>query len=405
MARFVLRTALFGLSAASLLLAGCANTVVSPAPIDEIKASPAAKSAKKAPDKPIPMAMPTIDALKGDGLYYFDNAEPSRFFITDAIATNGRRPVKEEFRRGGSHGFTWGSGAAAVLRNGRAMDPKAVESVSVGKNGAVMLHFKPTEKTAGKDAMMLSLKLEAYDLSGLPIGDYLVTRSGKSTPAGYFIAGRYVFPKGSVGYRAVLTTSRDEVIVPTKQAFTGSNSIEAFSKRFTKEIPYCLRYVPGKRAEPIGMRFDEPIVKKTERIKGRMVEKAQSGEVALYPVKKGTLFCEKTSDRPIAEADWTLRWVNGTRTISFEFPESIDANDFGVPRAHRNALRVALAEEKIGRTVKLVPARLWLKNRPITDYQWRFNRTAAEAVEAALNATQDRREAWEAKQKRPQAKK
>lgn len=398
-----LRT-LLALTSAGLLLTGCAGNVVDPAPIETVQAKTAQGQAGKAkqPDKPVPMSVATFQALRGDGLYYFDNAAPSRFFVSESIATNGRWPVEEEFRRGASHGFTWGSGAAAILRNGRALDPQAAESVSVEKNGDVILHFKSGK--GSKETLTLRLKLEAYDLSGLPIGYYLVTRSGRSTPAGYFIGERYVFPQGSVGYRAVLTTPKDEVIVPTKQAFSGSETIEAFSQRFTKEIPYCLRYIPGKRSEPIGLRFDEPIQKKTVKQKGKTVEAAQKGEVELYEVKKGTLFCAKEKERSIGEADWNLRWVNGTRTISFTFPEHLNPEDYGVAKAHRDALRVALAQEKAGKKTKLVPARLWLAGKPITDYQWRFNRKAAEAIEAALKATEEKREAWEAKQKRPQLK-
>ena len=399
MTRFTACALFLGFGAASLL-AGCASTVVSPAPLEQIQAS--TKKAQKAPDKPIPIVMPTFDALRGDGLYYFDNAEPSRFFLADAIATNGRWPVKEEFRRGGAHGFTWGSGAAAVLRSGRPLDPQAAESVSLSKDGVVTIHFEPEGRGKNEASLTLRLKLEVYDLSGLPIGYYLVTRSGKSTPAGYFIGERFVFPKGSIGYRAVLSTPRDEVIVPTRKAFTGSETIEAFSKRFTKDIPYCLRYIPGKRSDPVGLRFEEPIAKKVVKSKGKVLEASQKGEAEVYAVKKGTLFCQKASERAVAKADWTLRWINGTRTISFAFPRDISPEDYGVPRAHRDALRVAMAQEKNGRKTRLVPALLWLADRPVTDHQWRFNRRAAEAVEAAIKATEAQREAWEAKRKRPQ---
>ena len=97
--------------------------------------------------------------------------------------------------------------------------------------------------------------------------------------------------------------------------------------------------------------------------------------------------------------------MNGTRTISFTFPEHLNPEDYGVAKAHRDALRVALAQEKAGKKTKLVPARLWLAGKPITDYQWRFNETAAEAVREALEATKDARREWDAKHATKKGKK
>ena len=54
---------------------------------------------------------------------------------------------------------------------------------------------------------------------------------------------------------------------------------------------------------------------------------------------------------------------------------------------------------------KLVPARVWRANRRITDYQWRFNETAAEAVREALEATKEARREWDAKHATKKTKK
>ena len=338
--------------------------------------------------------------------------------MTDTIAENGLYDVKEEFKRGEPHGFTWGTGAAAILRKGVALDPQAIEGVSLAKDRHIIVHLRSndTSRKKGKkrsedpSGLDLHMTLEAYDMSDLPIGPYLVTRTNRTTPAGYLIGSRHTFPKGSIGYRATLWVNSDEVIVPTKNAFTGSGSIEDFSKRFTKEIPYCLRYIPGRNATPLGLKFEEPIVKKTGKdSKGRLVEVAQKGSAELYPVQKGTIFCNRDDERSLATARWSLRYVNGSRVLEFDFPDDIRAEDFGVPRTHRDALKVAFAEERVlekGKTVrKLVPARVWRANRRITDYQWRFNETAAEAVREALEATKDARREWDAKHATKKTKK
>ncbi len=409
------------LSSSLLLLTGCsstltannaAKTVAEPAKTAKAAARPKKKEA------PVPVAMPAFDALKGKGLYYFDDNKGSRFYVTDTIAENGLYDVKEEFKRGEPHGFTWGTGAAAILRKGVALDPQAIEGVSLAKDRHIIVHLRSndTSRKKGKkrsedpSGLDLHMTLEAYDMSDLPIGPYLVTRTNRTTPAGYLIGSRHTFPKGSIGYRATLWVNSDEVIVPTKNAFTGSGSIEDFSKRFTKEIPYCLRYIPGRNATPLGLKFEEPIVKKTDKdSKGRLVEVAQKGSAELYPVQKGTIFCNRDDERSLATARWSLRYVNGSRVLEFDFPDDIRAEDFGVPRTHRDALKVAFAEERVlenGKTIrKLVPARVWRANRRITDYQWRFNETAAEAVREALEATKEARREWDAKHATKKTKK
>lgn len=409
------------LSSSLLLLTGCsstltannaAKTVAEPAKTAKAAARPKKKEA------PVPVAMPAFDALKGKGLYYFDDNKGSRFYVTDTIAENGLYDVKEEFKRGEPHGFTWGTGAAAILRKGVALDPQAIEGVSLAKDRHIIVHLRSNDTSRKKEkkrsedpsGLDLHMTLEAYDMSDLPIGPYLVTRTNRTTPAGYLIGSRHTFPKGSIGYRATLWVNSDEVIVPTKNAFTGSGSIEDFSKRFTKEIPYCLRYIPGRNATPLGLKFEEPIVKKTDKdSKGRLVEVAQKGSAELYPVQKGTIFCNRDDERSLATARWSLRYVNGSRVLEFDFPDDIRAEDFGVPRTHRDALKVAFAEERVlenGKTVrKLVPARVWRANRRITDYQWRFNETAAEAVREALEATKEARREWDAKHATKKTKK
>lgn len=106
-----------------------------------------------------------------------------------------------------------------------------------------------------------------------------------------------------MGYRTVASVDETEVLVPTQKAFTGSAQIEDFSQRFAKDIPYCLRFIPNRDAEPLGLRFPKAIVKQTKTVKltrgrTRTEEVAQSGEAMLYPVKKNTLFAQLKAVRP-----------------------------------------------------------------------------------------------------------
>lgn len=87
----------------------------------------------------------------------------------------------------------------------------------------------------------------------------------------------------------------------------------------------------------------------------------------------------------------------------FHLPRrSLPAN-YGFLKTHRDALRLAFAEERVkqrGKTTTQVrPAALWLAGKPVLDEQWRFNAVAADAVSDAIRLTADQRAAWEAEQK------
>lgn len=395
------RLSFIGLSGAlaALALTGCSAVPYESGTAVRVDAAQTDGTQKKKEEpKPIPITMPSEYALRGDGIYYFNDNAVSNFRITDAIAENGLYSVEEYFRFGTPHGFTWGAGAASILRNGRQLDAEKIIGVSVEKDHHLVLHYKG--ETAQKP-MRLNVEIEAFDMSGLPIGPYLKTRMNRSTPSGFLIGGKYAFPEGSIGYRARMWVDEDVVIVPTKTAFTGSGTIEDFSKRFSKEIPYCLRFVPAKDAKPMGVLFEKPIEKKYEKVKGKRVEKGQSGEAQLMRVKTSTIFCAKDETAEKGEAlgklDWTLRYVNGSRVLEFSFPENLKSDNFGVLKSHRDALRVAFAEERSKNRTKLLPARIWLKNKPILDFQWRFNKRAADAIQDAIHETADLRREWDAK--------
>lgn len=377
------------------LLSGCSGL-----PVSSNTSNTTSSLARTADGKLIlqQISVSAISAFEGEGLYYFDNAQRSELRLGKA-QKNGARPIVEKFPEGANHGFSWGSGAVAVLRSGQALDAHGKATLVPVGDDAVRITFAG----GGKTPLNLKVRVVAYNLEGHPIGGKLVTRQNTPTPAGYIIGGRHVFPKGAIGYRTIVSTDRDEVLVPSRAAFTGSNSIETFSGRFTKSIPYCLRYLPGSDVEPIGLRFTKAIEKKTRKNGRRLEEVGQSGEVALLPVKRNTLFCAAEGSSQLSTATWRLRYVNGTRLIDFTFPEDVNASSFGILPENRKALLPAFAEEKVvtkskGKTVtntQVRPSIVWLANTEIEDAQWRFNRIAADAISEALDATKAKREAWE----------
>ena len=382
-----------GGAAALLWLTGCAGTGVpaeEPAPPATFtnlgpRAKPASPRVRK-------IVMPTVDAFKGDGIWYFDDDAGAQFRITDNIRENNRYPVVENFPFGKPHGFTWGGGAAGILRRGRRLPPEAPTALRPERDH-VVIEFDRDQ------GLELHVALEAYDVSGEEIRDYLRNRLNLPSQAALFM-GEERFPEGSVAYAATLWVERDELLARSAKAFTGSDTLEAFSARFTKETPYCMGVLPDNNVMPLGLRFQAPIVKKTVRKnkKSRPTEAEQKGKVLVYRTKKGTIFCNKAEEKPIGEADWHLRYINGTRTLTLGFPRNTDPLSLGVLAHYRGSILPAFAEEIVPEENdrrKVVPAGLWLKEARIRDAQFRFNQTAAEAVKAALRTAKPKRDAWE----------
>ncbi len=386
-------------AAAALWLTGCASTTptrenIKPATFTNIGAR--SKPASPLVAKLIPM--PVVDAFKGDGLYFFDDDEGTQFRITDLIRENNRYKVEEAYSFGKPHGFSWGSGAVGILRQGQRVPPENPTALRP-ENNYVVIEF------GGKEKLELCVTLEAYDVTGLEIRDFLRTRGNMPTKAALFM-GEERFPEGSIAYAATLWITQDELLALSRTAFTGSNTIEDFSERFTKETPYCLNALPGKDVTPIGLRFETAIKKLTgkQKVKTRRgtqvrtVELPQNGRVNVYQTKTGTIFCQRSLPDPVAKARWDLRYINGTRTLTVDFPELIDSLSIGLMTSNRGKLMPAFAEElaPAGRKTRVVPTAVWLKNERIRDSQYRFNKTAALAIKAAIETSQPRRKTWEA---------
>lgn len=391
---FTRRTLLGSMSAAAALwLTGCAATkpIEEPAePATFTNLGPRATPATPTLARRIPM--PVVDAFKGDGIFFFADDEGAQFCITDLIRENNAYPVVENYRFGKPHGFTWGAGAVGIVRDGQRLPPE--KPILLRPEGDhVVIVFD------GAKHMELHVSLEAYDVSNHEIRDYLRTRGNMPTHAALFM-GEERFPEGSIAYATTLWVKQDELLATSATAFTGSNTIEAFSQRFTKETPYCLNVLSGNDVQPIGLRFSKAIQKKTVRKskRSRPVEVDQTGRVKVYQTKPGTIFCQRNIPDAIGEAAWHLRYVNGTRTLTLAFPDAIDPLSIGLMTANKDNLLPAFAEAKTDKRNgrRVIPAILWLKDKPIRDSQYRFNKTAAKAITDAIKASRPKREAWEA---------
>ncbi len=338
--------------------------------------------------------MPAIQALSGQGIFYFDDNKAARLYVVEDKASRDQYLVKESFADGVPHGLPWGNGAEALLYEGVAVKPENILYAQTARDGHLVVSY-------GDHAdMKINVKIEAYNVEGLMVRDFLRTRGNQPTLSASFINPQLKFPKGSIAYAMTLWVDKDEVLVPNLKGFTGTDSIADFSRRFSANTPYCLRFLPGNVVQPMAMAFKDPITPKVSKVKGKTVEEDQDGRVQLYAAKKNTVFCGRERNEELADAKWTLGSINGTRVLEFDFPGNVPAASFGMTETNRRHLGTGVAEMKVSegrqQSTRVVPVYVWHKGAPVRDSQFRFNDVAAKTLEAALNEAQPLRAKWEA---------
>lgn len=349
-------------------------------------------------------SLSTREAFENKGVYYFNDTEESSFRITGKDAQN-HYAVQESFTKGKLHGFAMNTNLTPVVRNGEAVSIENPSYITEESDGSV----KVTGVT-GSTPLSLRLKLWAFDVSGLPVYKFLRTRTNYPTDTARYTTA--VFPKGSIAYMPQVFASEDTFIVLHPNSFTGSGSVEGFVRNFSKDIPYCLSYLSREGYQAYGVSFDSSAlsagsattyktVKQTTWVKNKRGKKVKkvitkkvpvtsqssvpaSGPVSLMHVKTGTVFCQRTTDTPAAKGTYKIVTLNGTRGLSMAFPATVRAPDTGIFELSRNAVSPALVEMKKGNTVSVVPGYHVHANIPVTDFQYRFNDTAAAAVRKAI---------------------
>jgi hypothetical protein len=85
----------------------------------------------------------------------------------------------------------------------------------------------------------------------------------------------------------------------------------------------------------------------------------------------------------MGEGEWEEVSVGGTRAVVLSFASNVDPLDTGVTQVEREAARVAFIEPTKG-APGVRPGKLYSQGNRVMDYQYRFNKTAADTIAAAL---------------------
>jgi hypothetical protein len=310
-----------------------------------------------------PIAAPSFDAFKNEGLYHFQGARVSNIRAAATAGEGNRYALTETSNDPAQTTLNGNIDVAHAVLNGERRALGRPNFAIPGNDGSVYIVY------AGQASLRMAVTLQAYDVSDMPISLFL------RTPENYpkqeaAKAGKSVFPKGAVAYLATARFFDDVLMLPRRESFTGATNTGQFVGNFSKQIPYCLAYEDRQGAKPYAMYF-------------KAAAPGKKGEVSLYPAKTGTLFCDRAAEQVVGQGEWEERTVGGTKAIVLSFPAQVDPLDTGVSTVERESARIAFIEPTKG-LPGVRPGKLYQAGASVYDYQYRFNKVAADAVRQAI---------------------
>ncbi|MBR5458429.1 MAG: hypothetical protein IKV42_02070 [Burkholderiaceae bacterium] len=289
------------------------------------------------------------------GVHLFTDKYHSRF---EAMKRGGSQfSLKNEYSAQSPKAFSYGGSTDYVVRGGalsKAGEPRTLRSV---KDNTVVLSTPGIQST-------LSVKFDAYDVSGKRIVSYLRSANNRPSKRADRMSDEVRFPSGSVAYVPTMQMQKTEVVIPTTDIMTGQKTLDQFIKTFSGKIPNCLRYERHSASQPYAIRFS--------RIGN------QKGEIEIFEAKRRSAVCEAEGSA-VAKGSYQIQTINGTRVMALTFPKHLDSRDVGIKESERQAMQLAFVEVT-SPSKKVLPGRIVHAKRDFHDFQFRFNDTAAEAI-------------------------
>lgn len=318
----------------------------------------------RAPMRANEMSVSALEAYKA-GLWSFHDTHSSNFYLTQT--DDGAWTAHEKIDAAAERCISWGTGADTLFRKGRPCKNEGVVHASPMSDGRLLL------QNSGATPFNVAVELRAFNVSGKPIRHFLRNSNNQPDSLAWFVRESDVFPKGSTAYLATYWLGDDEILRPSKTAFTGADTLEKLMRQFSGKIPYCMSYISHQGATRYGIRF-------TPR-RGKALE----GGFELLPVKSSNMFCEAESGAVSRKGTWRITTIQGTRVLELIPESNVEMSDLGVQPVNRQAVGVGFAEILTGKTKRVVPVRIIRNNQPLTDFRLKFNRTAADSIAAALD--------------------
>ena len=320
-----------------------------------------------------------------EGVYAYFDTHRSIFRIEPAGP--GVWNVSESVEAAGERAFAWGAGAATLYRSANPVPNAGQMTAEQLGDGRILI------RNTGEAPFNMAIAMRAFNISGKPIRHFLRNNNNQPDELAWFMPPEAKFPEGSVAYITTYWLGDDEIVQPSRSAFTGAGSLENMLARYTtKKTPYCLSYVSHQEAIPYGLSFERPVVKRGQRRAA-----SREGHFVLNPVHRKNMFCEKL---PVGEqkgGTWRISRIQGTRVLELFENADVPSSDMGIQPINNDAVDVGFAEVvRAGNgkaKLQVVPVRIIRNNQPATDFRLKFNATAAQAIAEVLPAAEAARQA------------
>lgn len=376
----------------TLILTGCAGTqkAVQPQPKATYQeftdATWKPETAIRAPYQSSEIQLSTQQILS-EGIYAFFDTHRSLFKLV--AQSDGSFRASETVEVSGQRALSWSKGAGTLYRNAKPVENAGSITASTLDDGRLLL------QNSGQAPFNMALNLRAFNISGKPIRHFLRNNNNQPDDLAWFMPETAVFPAGSVAYIGTYWLGDDEIIRPSKNAFTGSETLERLIRRFSHNTPFCLSYVNHQNAHPYGVIFKE-----TLRRSRREQDSSSSGQFHLVPVKNGSVFCEPIPETRQAHGTWKIVRIQGTRVLVLEPTDAVECSDLGIQPINKNSTDVGFAEVFVktnrGERLNVVPVKILRNNQAIVDFRLKFNAKAAQAIEKHLQEAARARDNHEA---------
>lgn len=311
------------------------------------------------PSDKLPKLNTPVISYFQDGIEHYTDQGHSRF-----VATHCKKHIcrlNSQFSALQKQDFTHSFGYAYRVDNARLQPMQKPHRIKFLTQNEIDLQYP-------KNQAHMLLKVTAIDVSGQKIAHFLKDMDGNDCLLSSKINPWDKFPPGSVAFAPVMRLDRNELIIPNPDVMTAQKSLDKFVATYSGKIPSCLRYERRPGAQPYAIRF------KRHNQKG--------GQVIIYKADRSNIMCDSIGD-PVAQGTYQRRRINGTNVMTFQFPNQIDSRDIGIKSGHKNAMEFALIEMNSPKK-EVLPGRIIYANRDFYDYQYRFNKTAANAINQAL---------------------
>lgn len=247
--------------------------------------------------------------------------------------------------------------AGSIARNTGKVPLNKPISVEFLKNGAMQLNYGE-----GKKAVEVDVALKAYDVSGLPIANFLKNRDGSVNPMAERM-GSTRFPKGSIAYRAQTTFVNDEMVLPVNEKFTSAKSNKELIENFS-DIPFCLNRTKG---HSYGISF------------AKSNAGAKSGSFKVVPVQRDTMFCRPTGEPAVATGSWNAISTGNSSAVVLTMPKEVDPSEYGFDAYESGVTKFAFVAPSKGDKV-FRPGKYYKKGTTVISQRYFFNPVAAQAI-------------------------